>query len=157
MWGCPVCKTQQADKNAQCAVCGYDVSVDWTRYPTFVCLKTIQRTTLKKAESTMNAQEVQQQVQKRIQKIQTEKRKMREQVQKKIQTVQNQMRSEFLEAESEEVSFQKDEEPSYYDELLEILNGHEEVNDKKNSRQETSLQEEQGYYDELLAILNKRR
>lgn len=106
---------------------------------------------------TLNAEEVQQQVQKRIQKIQTEKREMRERVQRKIQTVQNQMRSEFLEAESEEVSVQKDEEPSYYDELLEILNGHEEVTDKKNSRQETSLQEEQRYYDELLAILNKRR
>ena len=37
MWGCPVCKTQQADKNAQCAVCGYDVSTDMERYPTLIC------------------------------------------------------------------------------------------------------------------------
>lgn len=158
MWGCPVCKTQLADKISQCTVCGYDASVDWTRYPTFVYVKTIQNVSLKKkTESTMNAQEVQQRVQERIRKIQTEKCEMREQVQKKIQTVQNQMRSESLKAKSEEACFQKDEEPSYYDELLEILNGHEEVNDKKNSRQETSLQEERGYYDELLAILNKRR
>ena len=34
MWGCPVCKTQLTNKNAQCTVCGYDASVDWTRYPT---------------------------------------------------------------------------------------------------------------------------
>lgn len=191
MWECPVCKTQQADKNAQCAVCGYDISVDWTRYPTLTrsgkipCRQHTAPTPVEKKTSnsyfqneqesplqkdsnawwkqngwdfdTLNAEEVQQQVQKRIQKIQTEKREIRERVHRKIQTVQNQMRSESLKAKSEEVCFQKDEEPSYYDELLEILNGHEEVNDKKNSRQETSLQEEQGYYDELLAILNKRR
>ena len=50
---------------------------------------------------TLNAEEVQQQVQKRIQKIQTEKREMRERVQRKIQTVQNQMRSEFSAQELE--------------------------------------------------------
>lgn len=105
----------------------------------------------------MNAQEAQQRVQKRIQKIQTEKREMREQVQKKIQTIQNQMRSESLEAKSEEGCFQKDEEPSYHDELLKSLNEHEEVADKKNLQQEVSLKEDMSYYDELLAILNKRR
>ena len=155
---CPICGASFRDKEWICSACSYDVSADWTRYPTFVYVKTIQNVSLKKkTESTMNAQEVQQRVQKRIQKIQTEKREMREQVQKKIQIVQNQMRSESLESKSEEVCFQKDEEPSYYDELLEILNGRAEVTDKKNSQQETSLQEEQGYYDELLAILNKRR
>ena len=155
---CPICGGSFRDKEWICSACGYDASADWMRYPTFVYLKAIQNVSLKKKmEPTMNAQEVQRQVQKRIRKIQTEKREMREQVQKKIQTVQNQMRSESLKAKSEEVCFQKDEEPSYYDELLEILNGHEEVTDKKNSQQETSLQEEQGYYDELLAILNKRR
>lgn len=154
---CPICGGSFRDKEWICSACGYDTSADWTRYPTFVCLKTIRRTTLKKAESSMNAQEVQQQVQKRIRKIQTEKREMRKHVQKKIQTVQNQMRSESLEAKSEEVCFQKDEKPSCYDELLEILNGHEEVTDKKNSWQETSLKEEPSYYDELLTILNKRR
>lgn len=155
---CPICGGSFRDKEWICSACGYDASADWMRYPTFVYLKTIENVNLKKkTESTMSAQEVQQQVQKRIQKIQTEKREIRERVHRKIQTVQNQMRSESLKAKSEEVCFQKDEEPSYYDELLEILNGHEEVTDKKNSQQETSLQEEQGYYDELLAILNKRR
>ena len=48
--------------------------MDWTRYPTFVYVKTIQNVSLKKkTESTINAQEVQQQVQERIRKIQTEK------------------------------------------------------------------------------------
>ena len=104
MWECPVCKTQQADKNAQCAVCGYDISVDWTRYPTLTrsgkipCRQHIAPTPVEKKTSnfyfqneqesplqkdsnawwkqngwgfdTLNAEEVQQQVQKRIQKIQ---------------------------------------------------------------------------------------
>ena len=155
---CPICGGSFRDKEWICSACDYDASADWTRYPTFVYLKTIQNKSLKKkTESTMNAQEIQQQVQKRIQKIQTEKREMREQVQKKIQIVQNQMRSESLEAKSEEVCFQKDEGPSYYDELLEILNGHAEATDKKNSQQEVSLKEDRSYYDELLAILNKRQ
>lgn len=39
MWECPVCKTQQADKNSRCAVCDYDVSTDMERYPTLICVR----------------------------------------------------------------------------------------------------------------------
>lgn len=153
---CPICGGSFRDKEWICSACGYDASADWMRYPTFVYLKAIQNVSLKKKmEPTMNAQEVQQRVQKRIRKIQTEKREMREHVQKKIQTVQNQMRSESLEAKSEEIGLQKEESSKYYDELLEILN-RSRVTNKKNSWQETSLKEETSYYDELLAILNKR-
>lgn len=152
---CPICGGSFRDKEWICSACGYDASADWMRYPTFVYLKTIENVSLKKkTESTMSAQEVQQRVRERIRKIQTEKREMREHVQKKIQTVQNQMRSESLEAKSEEIGLQKEESSKYYDELLEILNSSR-VTNKKNSWQETSLKEETSYYDELLAILNK--
>lgn len=152
---CPICGALFRDKEWICSACGYDASADWMRYPTFVYLTAIQNVGLKKKmEPTMSAQEVQQRVRKRIRKIQTEKREMREHVQKKIQTVQNQMRSESLEAKSEEIGLQKEESSKYYDELLEILNRSRETN-KKNSWQETSLKEETSYYDELLAILNK--
>lgn len=152
---CPICGGSFRDKEWICSACGYDASADWMRYPTFVYLTAIQNVGLKKKmEPTMNAQEAQQRVQKRIRKIQTEKREMREHVQKKIQTVQNQMRSESLEAKSEEIGLQKEESSKYYDELLEILNSSR-VTNKKNSWQETSLKEETSYYDELLAILNK--
>lgn len=152
---CPICGGSFRDKEWICSACGYDASADWMRYPTFVYLKTIENVSLKKkTESTMSAQEVQQRVRERIRKIQTEKREMREHVQKKIQTVQNQMRSESLEAKSEEIGLQKEESSKYYDELLEILNSSR-VTNKKNSWQEMSLKEETSYYDELLAILNK--
>lgn len=51
MWGCPVCKTQQADKNAQCAVCGYDVSTDMERYPTLICVQKMMLSNAAKAKA----------------------------------------------------------------------------------------------------------
>lgn len=51
MWGCPVCKTQQADKNAQCAVCGYDVSTDMERYPTLICAQKMMPSNAAKAKA----------------------------------------------------------------------------------------------------------
>ena len=39
MWECPVCKTRQADKVAQCTVCGYNASNDMERYPTLICVR----------------------------------------------------------------------------------------------------------------------
>lgn len=71
---CPICGSSFREAERICSACGYDASVDWTRYPTFVYVKTIQNVSLKKkTELTMNAQEVQQRVQERIRKIQTEK------------------------------------------------------------------------------------
>lgn len=51
MWECPVCKTQQADKNAQCAVCGYDVSTDMERYPTLICAQKMMPSNAAKARA----------------------------------------------------------------------------------------------------------
>lgn len=51
MWECPVCKTQQADKNAQCAVCGYDVSTDMERYPTLICAQKMMPSNAAKAKA----------------------------------------------------------------------------------------------------------
>lgn len=51
MWECPVCKTQQADKNSQCAVCGYDVSTDMERYPTLICAQKMMPSNAEKARA----------------------------------------------------------------------------------------------------------
>lgn len=51
MWGCPVCKTQQADKNSRCAVCGYDASTDMERYPTLICAQKMMPSNAAKARA----------------------------------------------------------------------------------------------------------